>query len=84
MQAKNKEQKPESQAEVKAEVLTVVHGKKGLIAIYKDGLLVCTQDKFTTPRELERSINAHADGREIKEVNANFSTFAAIPEEYKS
>ena len=62
--------------------LYVVHGKKGLVALYKDNKLCCTLDKFSTPKETENMIKAHAQGLDVRDVESSFATFGEIPQEY--
>lgn len=60
--------------------ITVVRGKNGLIGMYKDGYLACTQDKHTKPDELEMAIFMHGGaGCTVKEKEGDFKVYAEIP-----
>ena len=59
-------------------------GKNKLIAIYKDGDLVATQDKFCKPADLEYCIAQHGGGKGAKvvESQATFQKFDEIPDKH--
>lgn len=61
-----------------------VHRSNKLIAIYKDGTLVATGDKFTKQRELDLCISQHG-GKDctVKEAAGTFTKFSNIPETLK-
>ena len=62
-------------------MITVVRGKKGLVAVYKDKKLIATGDKFWRGQDEEKCIAAHSDKDEsIVEKEGDFSSFAEIPE----
>ena len=78
---KKQTEKKEKKAPAK-KYLYVLHGKKGLKALYKDNVLVCTLDKFSTPKETENMIKAHAQGLDVRDAESSFATFGEIPQEY--
>ena len=65
-------------------MLVIQRGGNKLVAIYKDGKLVATQDKFTSPSDFDKCILDHGDGSEVHEQKGDFSTFAGIPESLQS
>jgi len=65
-------------------MLVIQRGGNKLVAIYKDGKLVATQDKFTHPSDFDKCILDHGDGSEVHEQKGDFSTFAGIPESLES
>jgi hypothetical protein len=65
-------------------MLVIQRGGNKLVAIYKDGKLVATQDKFTHPSDFDKCILDHGDGSEVHEQKGDFNTFAGIPESLES
>ena len=65
-------------------MLVIQRGGNKLVAIYKNGKLVATQDKFTHPSDFDKCILDHGDGSEVHEQKGDFSTFAGIPESLES
>jgi hypothetical protein len=63
-------------------LITIVRGNNGLVAIYKDGDLVATQDKFCRQEDIELAIEQRGGGK-VKEESGKFNTVAEIPASIK-
>lgn len=60
--------------------ITILRGKSKIVGLYRNGELVCTQDKFTTPDELETAIKAHGGvDYTVTERSSDFKTYGGLP-----
>ena len=59
-------------------MITIVRGKRGLVAIYAGNDLAATMDKYCRPDDIELAIKQHGGGK-VKETTGDFSSLAEIP-----
>ena len=59
---------------------TLLHGKKGVKALYIDGEKVCTWDKTMDPRDLERAIARRVGSGELVEQETDHRKVTDFPE----
>ena len=65
--------------------ITIVHGKNSVKGIYKDGVLVATQDKGCSLQDLEDCVKQHGgDNPEVVDTDSTCGNVLEMPSKLKT